>query len=310
MSKFKVIKWKFFAVIFAMLIVCAQPARALALELRIRNDFDNTLSVAVVYYNQHYKLWHTTGWYNAEPRKTRTVTFNSSHEVVYLFAYLANSNLTWSGSDLARTVINDKFSYYDGQSCPNGKNRVQRNFRKYTARNGVVDFRPAPDPSRPAAPSQPAEPRQTQTEYMLSNDYANAVRAEFYRLVNEHRAANGLRTLNVNADLQRYADVRAHEQRTRFGHTRPDGSAAGSGWYNSQNMMNTRFAENALSVATLDPNPKAAASYIFLIWRNSSGHNAHMLYRFDSHITMAFGIAPRREANGNVTSGAIFATGY
>ena len=142
MCKFKVVKWKLLALIFAMLIVCAQPARALALELRIRNDFNNTLSVAVVYYDQYYKRWHTIGWYNAAPRRTRTVSFDTTNNVVYLYAYLSNSNLTWGGRDLARTVISEGFSYYDGQNCPNGRNRVNRNFRKYTARNGVVNFRP------------------------------------------------------------------------------------------------------------------------------------------------------------------------
>lgn len=147
-------------------------------------------------------------------------------------------------------------------------------------------------------------------KYMLSAKYVNAVRNEFYRLLNKHRAANGLRELKVNSELQKYADIRADEQRTRFGHTRPDGSAAGSGWYNSKNTMNSRYAENALSTTSLSSNPAETAAYIFTRWKNSSGHNQHMLYKFSSQITMAFGIVPRLESNGKVTSGAIFATGY
>ena len=143
-----------------------------------------------------------------------------------------------------------------------------------------------------------------------SSDYTNSVRQEFYRLINNHRKANGLRALKVNSALQDYADVRSEELRVVFGHTRPDGSAAGSGWYNSQNFMNTRFAENALGVHVLDKNPKAAANYIFIRWRDSPGHNAHYLYKFDSNITMALGIAPKTELDGTITSGAIFATGY
>ena len=148
------------------------------------------------------------------------------------------------------------------------------------------------------------------TEYMLSAEYADEVRTEFYRLLNEYRKANGLRELEVNLELQDYADIRAAEQRTRFGHTRPNGSAAGSGWYNSKNHMNSRYAENATGCGTLSPDPKITANTIFTRWTQSAGHNRHMIYNFDSNIKMAFGIVPMLDDNGFVTSGAIFATGY
>jgi hypothetical protein len=148
------------------------------------------------------------------------------------------------------------------------------------------------------------------TEYMLSNEYKLALRQEFYRLVNAHRRANRVRELEVHARLEEYADIRAAEQRTRFGHTRPNGTPAGSGWYNSQNFMNTRFAENAFSVHRLDPDPVIAANYLFTRWRNSAGHNRHMLFDFSPPIQMALGIVPELDSNGRVSSGAIWATGF
>jgi uncharacterized protein YkwD len=166
-------------------------------------------------------------------------------------------------------------------------------------------------PQQAPPPARPAEtPAMSAQEYMLSAEYADAVRTEFYRLLNEHRAANGLRELEVNLELQRYADIRADEQRQRFGHTRPNGTAAGSGWHNSRNIINTRYAENAIGVGTLSADPKEAASSIFARWKESAGHNRHMLHNFNSQITMAFGISPKLDSNGRVTSGAIFATGY
>ena len=147
-------------------------------------------------------------------------------------------------------------------------------------------------------------------EYMLSAEYAEAVRSEFYRLLNEYRAAKGLKELEVNLELQDYADIRASEQRTRFGHTRPNGTAAGSGWHNSRNALNSRYAENAIGVGALSADPTDTANSILTRWKESSGHNRHLLYSFDKRITMAFGIAPKLEATGTVTSGAIFATGY
>lgn len=52
-------------------------------------------------------------------------------------------------------------------------------------------------------------------DYMLSVEYVDAVRTEFYRLLNEHRVSNGLKELEINSELQDYADIRADEQRTR-----------------------------------------------------------------------------------------------
>jgi uncharacterized protein YkwD len=147
-------------------------------------------------------------------------------------------------------------------------------------------------------------------DYMLSEEYANEVRAEFYKLVNDYRAANGLSELEVNLELQGYADLRAGEQRTRFGHTRPGGTPAGSGWHNSRNNLNSRYAENALKTGAISPDPADTALGIFSIWKNSDGHNRHMLYDFGPRIAMGFGIAPKLGDDGFVTSGAIFATGY
>ena len=129
-------------------------------------------------------------------------------------------------------------------------------------------------------------------------------------MLNEHRVANGLRTLEVNKELQVYADMRAAEQRIQFGHTRPDGTPAGSGWYNSQNFMNTRFAENAYGTWTLDyGDAKGSAEKFFSGWKNSSGHNRHMLYNFDSNITMALGL-DLQIVGRIVTSPGIWASGY
>jgi uncharacterized protein YkwD len=151
---------------------------------------------------------------------------------------------------------------------------------------------------------------QAAIDYMLTDEYADAVRDEFYKLLNAYRAENGLRELEVNKDLQDYADVRAAEQRAKFGHARPDGTAAGSGWHNSKNNLNTRYAENVISCGALGADPVSTARGIFSRWKNSEGHNRHMLYDFDSRITMAFGIMPELDKDGFVTSGTTFATGY
>jgi len=159
-------------------------------------------------------------------------------------------------------------------------------------------------------------------EWMLSDEYVYIARQEIARRINEHRVAHGLRPLEINLALQDYADIRAAEIRNqaalriRLSHTRPDGSAAGSGWYNSQNYINTRFAENITGGGILPSDPIELGRSIDT-WKNSYGHNRHMLYDFDPHITMAIGIAPAltlvmhgEVGRFEVTSGIVFATGY
>ncbi|MDR1065232.1 MAG: Ig-like domain-containing protein [Oscillospiraceae bacterium] len=143
-------------------------------------------------------------------------------------------------------------------------------------------------------------------------EFSNAVRIEFYELVDRHRRDNGLRELAENEELQVYADIRAAELIVRFGHTRPDGSAAGSGWYDSQNYMDTRYAENAhwSSGHSYDLNPQTAALQIFTNWKESEGHNRHMLYDFNENITMALGLYFELGEYGTFTTGAIWASGY
>ncbi len=147
-------------------------------------------------------------------------------------------------------------------------------------------------------------------KYMLSDEYTDAVRNEFYRLLNEHRTAHGLRELEVNHELQEYADVRSTEIKVSFGHTRPDGSPAGSGWYDSQNYINTRYAENITCYGAFTADYKSAAYGIFKLWKESPGHNSHMLYDFDTNITMALGFAPSFDEYGFISSAGVFATGY
>jgi uncharacterized protein YkwD len=306
-------KWKILAL--ALLALGIQTVRANALEVRIRNDFDKSLHVAVVYYEPNHKKWRTTGWWAVQPRGSRNVSFNTSGRDIYLYAQLSDRSIIWwQRGDIHRYVIDEAFSYYEGQNCPQGSIRMNRGFRKFTAQNSVVNFRPRADNQPQQQPQPQPQPKpQPKPQQQAGRDlraYGEQLRAEFYRLVNNHRRANGRRELAVNTSLQGYADRRASELRVSFGHTRPDGSAAGSGWHNSTNMMNTRFAENAASTAwSLDQNPAKAAEHFFTKWRNSKGHNDHMLYNFKREITMALGLDLRIEDN-RITSPAIWATGY
>lgn len=159
------------------------------------------------------------------------------------------------------------------------------------------------------------EQQEAQKQLLLEtinlDTFADEIRQEFYLLLNNHRRSNGMRELEINPALQNYADIRAAEVRTYYGHTRPDKTAAGSGWHNSQNMVNSRYAENIISLGMydIDTDAKTIATIFFEGWKQSSGHNKHMLYNFNDNITMALGLDLKIES-GQLTSPGVWASGY
>ena len=172
-------------------------------------------------------------------------------------------------------------------------------------------------------PTEPTSPPSTSNEHgytsdiewLMSDEYAQAVRDEFYRLLNEYRVENGLRALEVNLELQDYADIRADELRILFSHTRPDGSNSGSGWEIRESAPAGYFgstlrgySENAGGSVDMHINPTDYAFARLNSWKNSPGHNRAMLrVDDDAETTIAFGISPKVNEYGKVMSPAILA---
>ena len=161
-------------------------------------------------------------------------------------------------------------------------------------------------------------PSDAEINYMLSEEYKKAVRQEFYKLLDIHRMAHKLETFpgTINVDLEEYADLRAAEQKTHFGHTRPDGGNAASGWNNSKTTPKRRYtSECAASVIILHPDPVTTANIFFAAWKSSPAHNNIMLTPFSSDYKYEYvlGIAPEYYINAfgipGVRSGAVFAVG-
>ena len=172
--------------------------------------------------------------------------------------------------------------------------------------------------AQPVHPSQLHPWYQEAIDWMLTDEYVYLVRQEFYRLVNEHRLAHGLRQLEVNHYLEVYADIRAGEityqaniLRVRISHTRLDGSRFYSGWNDSNSRA---VAENASGGGSLPSCPLQHAYNSFTGWRSSDAHNRIMLLDVEPQVTMAFGISPTlvigSGGNFRVHSGNIFLLGY
>jgi len=98
--------------------------------------------------------------------------------------------------------------------------------------------------------------------------YANTTntnfKAEVFTKINEIRIANGVSSLNYNAQLEKDADIRAEEQQRLFSHTRPDGSD----WYTVDPSL--MYGEN---LAKNYNNPED----VMVAWMNSPEHKENIL---------------------------------
>ena len=92
---------------------------------------------------------------------------------------------------------------------------------------------------------------------------------EMLRLVNEFRAENGKKPLELipERDIQNYTDLRARELSTLFSHTRPDGSSVGD--YSGLNGLYLVGENNSAGRKTIY---EAVES-----WKKSPGHRRNML---------------------------------
>ena len=253
MKKHAAAKWKFLAAAFAALVMlCAQSGRAFALELRIHNDFDKKMTVAVVYFDSESQKWRTRGWYAAEPQSERKVSLSASKSNIYIYAQLSGSSMTWGNGDVTRTVTGDAFSYFDGETCPAGSNRRQVKFTKYTAANDILDFRP---------------------KSSASGEFASSA-VELLNLINRERGKAGAPALRLDETMQKAANRRASELPKKYSHDRPDGTSY-STVFAEFNFAPFRSAENiAWRSGGKDHTSMASFNEAFM---DSPGHRTNML---------------------------------
>lgn len=135
-------------VVLGMLTVLGgiDPARALAFTVSANNQYPHKMWIAAVEWNDSAGNWRCHGWWGVDPYSSREINFNDSTERKYVYLYAYTSEASFSGEgypkSISRIVNGDKFEYYDGQVCPDGKNRRKVYFAQYEIVEGHVDYSP------------------------------------------------------------------------------------------------------------------------------------------------------------------------
>lgn len=282
-------KIKIFGVIPVVIaLLCGAARFAEAFDVRFINDFDKKMSVVVAYFDADAQKWRTRGWYLVEPHSTKKVTLKASKTTAYIYAELAGKGTTWGNGDISRTVINQAFSYFDGQDCPQGSSRRTIKLTKYTVNNGAIDFKPktaTADAPLKTAGDAPAEPKQAATTLKPTrplNDpdlslELRKVTDKMISLVNKERRSAGVKPVIRDETLCKAAQRRAWEIHSNFSHTRPGGQQA-----------ITVLKEYGIGVKSFDENLEkdnaASLAYANEAFYKSPDHRATMLNAKYTHI--------------------------
>lgn len=131
--------------------------------------------------------------------------------------------------------------------------------------NGTVLKPQAEQTNTQVTAAQNAQPNTVQATALLPTGLAYDV----YQAVNAQRTAKGLGILGYDAQLQKTADLRAQESAVKFGHTRPDGSAAVTAVTVDYNVA----GENLIQVTST----YASANLLVETWMASETHKANIL---------------------------------
>lgn len=133
-------------VLLVMVVMSVVPSLALAYKMDIRNPYNDKMYVAMVDYDDVAGRWRCHGWWSVEPLSTRRINIDSSVSKNHIYLFVHTSEAKWGGegipSSITRTVNGNKFSYYDGQSCPSGPRMRTEFFAKYELEDGFLYWSP------------------------------------------------------------------------------------------------------------------------------------------------------------------------
>jgi hypothetical protein len=118
------------------LIVMTLPQPALAFNLSAKNDTEQPLTFAIMYYDDSMEDWLCRGWFSIPANTTKNFNFPDSGAANSAYLYAQSSGgLIWGARSenegKASSVIHEKFEYYRGSSTPSGTNQRTVYFKRY-----------------------------------------------------------------------------------------------------------------------------------------------------------------------------------
>lgn len=132
--------------LLGVMALLAIPSQAMAYTMDVRNPYSDKMVVAAIDFDDQAGAWRCHGWWEVKPLSARRINIPSSTSKNHIYLYVKTSEAAWGGegipSSVVRTVNGNAFSYYDGQSCPDGPNRQQVFFAKYELEDGFLYWSP------------------------------------------------------------------------------------------------------------------------------------------------------------------------
>lgn len=279
------------SLLFVALVAITALPQAEAFELTITNNYDKAKSFSILYRDEATNKWLCRGWYNVPAGTTKNYNFNSSN---HSYAYIYSS--VWNGEgqedSIRRTIIDNKFQYYDGEQCPQGTKRRQVLFSKFNmCVNGahLIWGDELPSAAKQQAARQPQNANQATG---INQDELLGI-----QLLNNDRAKHGLPPLVADARLTAVARRHAADMvmNNYFDHTNLHGQSPFD-----------RLAANGITYSSAGENIAHNYSLESMEegWMNSSGHRANILNNGYTHVGL--GLYPRED--GSIYGVQLFAS--
>lgn len=276
-------------VLMSLLVITAITLTALpqaeAFKLTITNNYDKAKSFSILYHEDSTNKWLCRGWYTVPAGTSKEYNFSSSSPS---HAYIYSS--VWNGEGeegaVRRTVISDKFKYYDGETCPQGSNRHQVTFSKFgMCVNGAHLI----------WGDEPQATGKTQTTSQTAGITKNELLG--IELLNNDRSKQGLPRLVADARLTEVARNHAADMvaNNYFNHTNLQGQSPFD-----------RIEANGITYKSAGENIAYNYSVEKLeeAWMNSPGHRANILNTGYTHVGL--GLYPGK--NGSLYGVQVFAS--
>jgi len=274
--------------LITIVLLSAAP-EAQAFNLTITNNYDKEHSFAILYYDDVAKQWSCKGWYNVPANTEKDYNFSNSTSLKYAYIYSSVWNGDYEEGAIKRTIIDNKFQFYDGQQCPDGKNRRTVAFSKFgMCINGAQLI------------WGEASTVKSQTTTNTTNTNTAGITADELKaieLLNEDRVAQGLPRLIADANLTQVARKHATDMvlHNFFDHKNLQGQSPFDRM-TASGITYRSAGENIAYNYSLEDMEKA--------WMNSPGHRANILNTGYTHV----GLGLHTKSDGTIYGVQLFAS--